>query len=521
MAIQLPSYGAHASRPRFTSASPDVAGGRVNYSPLSDALWDIADLFSHQVAGARRIKQESLTANAALDVRRTAFEMAADGDPATRPDRFLAAKQEIKDAYLKQIDELGGSADAFAVDFEQAAMSEEFSLRKASSVELEDQKVALFESTLHGYTQLAGEGDPEQTAQFRQKGIDLIQRSLADGTITARDAVKTQIGFLSGVIETRVRRDIMADPHLAERSLLAGEYGDLDPDKRVSFLNQAGNAAEREERRGIAAEDRAIRLQDKAERQRSEAVAKQGDRLAATGELTPTWIENNRDDLNETDYRHFYKELNPDAATVKDNPEVYADLRLRAGRGELTRPEARSAYQGGQITRDSFDRLTTLSEESDPTTTRGWIKNGESYIGTALKPSDLNPTPGAPQTLALALDEWRDWTAAHRDAAPEEARKVYRGIVEQHSLTQFEGILNGMKPGQPELAAVQTPADLDQAEHALVEEFLAAHGGDEAAVTTDPEFVKRSDALRQLREAAAAAIAASSKPAGGPSFGPR
>jgi hypothetical protein len=623
MALRIPYYRP-VGRPKFSSFSADQIGSsEIDVSPITNALAQLADVWTSQLQQDRAQKFGLNRGEAALELRRTTFEMAADGDPATRVDRWIKAKDAIRDKYLKRLDEEGiGGGDAFAQEFEQSAMSEEFDLRKASVVELQEKQHGNLERSLDSYTKLAGEGSYEQQQQFRDSGILAIEDAVAGGILSPKQGVERERKFTDEIIETRVRRDILADPHEAERRLLGGEYTELEPDqgvaaggerlskdelaallnsspeerigdptrkstlsdaeradllakgpeaslqegaiaepkrasgdvrfvdspttgrsrqpgrsdpyadltpeKRAQLLEKAGTAADRldrraeaqaakkdrlldrasaaaarEEARRVAAEDRAVRLADKAEKEYQDVKQKEGDRLLATGELTPTWLEKERDNLSSEDYRFFYKALEPGNETVKDDPKIYAALRQATMEGgdptvAITR---REAYLNKLITKDSYNYLEKIEEEGPPK--QVWAQQGESYISTALKPSDINPDPAAPQRLADTLDNWREWYRTNPDASPDDARKMYRSMVSENSLTNFNQIMSGMK-GNPDVAAVRKPADLDTAAAALYDEAMAKHNGNKQAALADPEFLSRMTALEELYKAAPA-----------------
>jgi hypothetical protein len=399
--------------------------------------------------------------------------------------------------------------------------------------------------SLDNYSKLAGEGRPEQTQQFRDMGVLAIEDAERAGIISPMEAVKRRRAFVSDVVETRVRRDILADPHAAEMALLNGQYEDLDPDERMTLvgkatagvdrqeraadreenrawqaqtrqwrvedrataaedrrqrlLDRASSAAEAEERRRVAAEDRGYRLMERGERDLADKIQKEGDRLAATGELTPTWIERNRDNLDPEDYRHFYKQLEPETANLTTDPGIYASLRLRVAAGEDIRQDARIFMHHGDLAISEFDKLINEWESragGGASQRPGWGSQGETFIKNSLKVSDINPDPGAPQRLAQVLDQWSDWERANPGAKYEEAQKVYRQFVNDAAVVNFQQILS--QTSAPTAAAIKTPSDLQAAEQRLVDEFSAKYGDDTTALMNDPEFLRRAEELEKL-----------------------
>jgi hypothetical protein len=277
-------------------------------------------------------------------------------------------------------------------------------------------------------------------------------------------------------------------------------------DRNMRLLDRASAAAEREERRRIATEDRGERLLDKGARELADAIQKEGDKLSATGELTPTWIENHRDELDPEDYRHFYKQLEPETAALKTDPDTYARMRLRVANGEDIRSEARIALHQGDLATSDFNTLLNEQETRQGTGAAKrppWAVQGETFIKQSLKVSEINPDPGAPQRLAQTLDQWSDWQRHNPNAKHEEAQKVYREMVKNTAVVNFGELLNQTSTSYAQ--GVRTPADLDAREAALVEKFAAKHGGDETALMNDPEFLKAAEELEKLRAAMPAA----------------
>jgi hypothetical protein len=112
MALRIPYYRP-VGRPKFSGFSADSIGSsEIDVSPITNALAQLADVWTGQLQQDRAQKYRLAVGQAALDLRRTTFEMAADGDPATRVDRFLKAKDDLKNSYLKRLDEEGAPGEA-------------------------------------------------------------------------------------------------------------------------------------------------------------------------------------------------------------------------------------------------------------------------------------------------------------------------------------------------------------------------------------------------------------------------
>lgn len=473
----------------------------LDLEPLARAIGQVSDLHARQLEHERALKVKTAIGQASLELKRATLELETDGDPLGRPARFAERKQKIMEATLRQLDGTRGE-ELFRQEFEGLALGEEFALRKAAVKETQERQHAGMEINLETYADLAARGSPEQAETFKTQGLLAITDAVAAGVIDPVSGVKRAQKFRSDVVSAQVRQDIFTNPHAAEEKLLQGGYEDLDPEQRTIWLERASTRAEARERQALAAEDRALRLSEKAEREQQDVRQKEGDRLLAQGQLTPDWIEQNRDRLSAEDYRYFYRQLTDEGSSSrKTDPTMYSDLRLRAGQGEDVRAEARQALQHGLIKTEDFDRLTKLSEDAGiEGALPNWFKRGEAHITNALKPSDLNDDPAAPQRFANAMDDWNAWARKNPNASEEEASKRYQSLVRDYALVQWDQMTLTMRRPRHLVGGLQAP-DLDATEDALLAEFEAKHAGDMLKVAEDPDFLEQAAIVEQWRRA--------------------
>jgi hypothetical protein len=252
----------------------------------------------------------------------------------------------------------------------------------------------------------------------------------------------------------------------------------FDATTRGVLTNRILDAEEGDQRRQLAAAEKKERDAEKAQKRIEEDAAKEGEDLLANDKLTPDWIEANRDRLGRTDYRYLYGKVNGEDSGVT-NPDVYSDLRERAGRGEDVRAEARSAYVDDKnLKREDYDRLFQMSEQgSVEGELPSWFKRGDSYIKNALAVGEAVDDPFGRLRQAEAMDEWWAWARNHKTANDTEAETAYRRITGERALVNFSNSVAVM-PLPRFLAAGSQRTDigiesLDAAEAALFAAFNA------------------------------------------------
>lgn len=201
----------------------------------------------------------------------------------------------------------------------------------------------------------------------------------------------------------------------------------LSPELRLQLMQQSDSLIKQRVNDARQLES----LRDKHESQVIDGLVKDGDKLAATGQLTAKWIEQNRDILPENEYRYFYNQLKgPGEEATKSNPRVFAPLLERAMAGEDVTKDAREALYGGQLSQTDYAKIAEKSETLRP----GYVKRGTDYISSSLAVSQLNPDPDAQRSKANALDDWREWSTAHPQATDAEARKMYESLADHYRI---------------------------------------------------------------------------------------
>lgn len=406
--------------------------GDTGVAQLGEALHQVGRTL--QAAKVKEIEQSyelaDATARSLSDLQAFADALVSDEDYASHGQKFVEHAREIEAGYKDSF----SSPLAFKVwrnDFRAAASRGELAVA-VQAEKLKTQRVKTdLGATLLSLSNLIGVNE-EQDRIVRARARLAIEQNADAGNLSYDEKAQLIRTFDENAAETSIRRDMIADPAMAERKLAAGAYPELSGEQAAIWAQRVSSAAEAAERRQIAEEQRLQRAAEHELVLAGQEAAKSGDRLLANDQLNADWIEANRDVLAEDDYRYFYKQITdpPGETSRPANVEAYANLRERAGSGEDVRQEARQLLFGGDIRVQDYEKLLGEVEAERP----GWRSLGTQYLATISGYSDINPTPGAAQLKAAMLDEWGQWADGHPNATPDEARKMYLAIGESHQL---------------------------------------------------------------------------------------
>lgn len=439
---QIPQYKSQIN-PTGTGAgrgsSPADFGGQT-----ADAAAQLGDLVTrlgeHMATAGNKGRVLKATARAQRRLQAYSFELqngSTDEEGNYLPPPDPRDHEKLFDARAKQIDddarkELGQGAlyAEYEGQARQVYETEKLSLRKANIGLLQNKALADLAAGLDDLAITAADGDERARLGSFERANTAIETYERAGLLDPTDAHDRRIAFGRQIDMSDLRRD-MRDPTTALRNLLGKEaYPNLDPAERQQWITTATNAVDAEAREKRAEEERADRDAEKALKFVQTETAKTGAELEASGRLTPRWVRDNRDNLDETDYRALLK-ASSGKGEGATNKRVYSDLRIRRARGEDVADEVLAAYAAGDITKTDFNALTTGTESADGPRAQQWYKDGESYINTTLFASELNGDASIIKQLkADILDRWRMWADAHPDAKGEDARREYLALAE-------------------------------------------------------------------------------------------
>lgn len=439
--------------PRMVDQSGDIlaqAGQRLagTVSNISDRI--VQQQSQYDIASART---ELLSAD--INAR---SELAKDPDWTTYEQRYTEAITKAQSTAASKIKN-GAARASFEQDakldvtrgvgqIREMARVKEVDTGRANLADLGDTNRELF---------LQAADEPTRAAIIKNQQAALTG-AMDKGYITDSERVAHSRAWTENAAEGWIsmqspakQLDVLANPK--------GTVADYIPaDKRVEIADAA-------QRQRVADENLRYQLSERALKASSDAASKDGDRLLAQGQMTTDWIERNRNRLDPSDYRYFYKALSG-AGDAPRNPMIYADLRDRSGRGEDVRQEARDALKLGQIGTSDYDRVVGEVEQERP----GWYKRGVDYIATSAAVSQLNPDPAAAQRKAAMLDDWQTWGQQNKKATDDEAQQAYKRLVSEYALINFSQLT--LVKRQPQfLVGNRTTPDLHATAEATVNAF--------------------------------------------------
>lgn len=389
--------------------------------------------------------------NADIEARRS---LENDPDYQTYEKRYTEAMNKAREAAAKRIpDRISRTVfeQQSGLDFQRGLAS----VRQAATQREGDVSRSQLDETITANRSSALLAPDEATRRaFMVATEDAIKGAYEKGYLSAEDATNLQQSWSRSFAESFVGMQPL-DTQLKMLSESRGTIADIiDPAKRVEMIDRA-------QRQKLAEEDQAWQMSERARRQMQDAASKDLDFALANGQLTPSWIEANRNRLSADDYRYAYKALEGESST---NIDLYADLRERASAGQDIRSEARKALTDRSISRGDYDRL--LSEvESDRA---GWYKRGAAYISTAAGVSDLNPDPAAAQRKAEMLDDWATWAEENPKATGAQAQDAYKRIVSEYAIVNYNN-LTLIKRVPQFLVGNRSNPDFDATEDATIQ----------------------------------------------------
>lgn len=464
------------------------ATGPLGPGPSSTAT-DAGQLVNAALQAAQKIEVSKnaweladATAKSLGELEQYKGELDSDADFDTHSSRYVAKAKEIEQRYTQSF---GGTATGrvWREDFRRAAQSGSLEVAARAQV-LKAQKVrADLGNTLFDQSQLIGI-NPQMDEALRSQAKLAIDTSASAGNITPAERLAMYNKFDSDASEAMIRRDMLADPEGAEIKLATGAYPRLSAEAQAIWAQRLSDRSYTEQQRRLAQESHDYTVAERAKKEAEEGAAKKGDELLRSGGLTPTWLAQNREALNEADYRYFSRAMNGGDDVLHD-PLLYADLRDRAGRGEDVRGEARDALRSTRIRPSDYDRIVGEVESERP----GWYARGKEYIKTMAAVSQLNPDPAAAQNLGGMINQWDDWVHAHPKASDVEAIRASQDIVSSNALVKISGL-----PLMKYMKGTRFEPDLQATALATQKAFK------DGEINKD-EYARQAQLLKQWREA--------------------
>lgn len=355
----------------------------------------------------------------------------APPDPGEHFGLYQQKAKEIEDRIKGELGD-GATFGKFQREYAGMVVREGLQVRQAALNKQKAFATAELDTTIDDLANVAARGDEFVKSLVAEKLSGTVDRYVKAGVLTPEEGKKRMDKF-GGILDTaQLREDIRRDPGVAIVGLLGDQYKSLQPDQREKWIDIASREADRQTRAQAAAQEQMRIQQERAQKELEETTAKAGYALAAQGRLPTAWVDANFNNLSKADYKALLDEASG-RGPRSTNPDVYAPLRIAAGRGDTSViQKAKDAYLRGDLTTENYNGLVSeVESHSDPTKGPSWYKQGNQFIDRFTTPDEVNPKAGARQRQAEALEEWRKWKDTHLDASEAEAEKAYRRIAEQ------------------------------------------------------------------------------------------
>lgn len=491
MKIPGQEFGNATPTPQRGYAQGNITGGIDAIGQLANIG---ADLAAQVKSNQRALDVSQATTEASMELENYVYELTNnDRDYGTQFERYQEFATDLEKRYKDRFKGDEGGYRVFRSNVGELAFKKGFDVRSHSLTGQIDLQKGQLDRNMSSLSELAIQGDDQQREIVSSKASLLLQDAYDNGVVTSQEMVNLEQKFRDDMVSGLVRKDIIDDPDTAVLNLLEGKYSGLSSEQQMIWLEKANSRSEAKQRALIAEQERDRREQDRLEREASNNMAKAGDQLLFSGQLTTDWIEQNRETLDEQDYRYFYKALRTDSEATTD-PMVYSDLRYRASNGEDVRTDARAALRRRQLKVTDYDKLMNRSEKNSGVgELPSWFKRGEDFLSNTFRVSDINPDPADAQRRALVLDEWNQWANDNPSPTLDEAAKAYRQIADSYALVDSSDMLL-LKPLPQYSVGGRQSLDIDASMQATVDAYQADELSDE-------EFQKQARLLKEWEEA--------------------
>lgn len=369
-----------------------------------------------------------------------------------------------------------------------------------------DHNIAVLDESMTVFARQAAQATDERQAQFiKDQAAISIADAKAGGFLTDVEAGDRLRGFARGVERNRARSLIEANPIMGLKSLQdTSQFQNLHEEDRLMLVDRAQSELQHRAAMADAAANR-------AERQRrimGDQLAKDGWDLIAKGEMTSEWMTNAKATLDSNDYKALVSATQSGGG--KDAANLVADAYEKVYlTGEDVGSDVIQGLRNRLISPETASKL--LEENKQTQGVKSPAQQGRTFITTYLKPSELNPAPGAPERLAGAMQEFDDQLRANPKLGAMEMKKLANDIVKRYSIVNRDEITVTL-PTPKFAVGDRNTFDVPKTRAAIAKNFLAKHGGDKASRDKDPDYIRElrnlklwEDARKRAAEAAAAA----------------
>jgi len=210
-----------------------------------------------------------------------------------------------------------------------------------------------------------------------------------------------------------------------------GPFAHLSAEKRGTYTNAALSNYRTQMQFVQGQEDRERNGLERQQRDTEENTSKLMDTQFASGKLTATEVQANKDKLTPAAYRFNLERVSTGrkATTV---PDVYSDLYTRALNGEDVLNEATEEYHGYRLEVAHYNKILDVHKDGPKVPAK--FTEAEQYVKDAMRPDPANPSFGQPFRHAESVADIREWMKDNKNASAAEAMAAARGIVTDRSL---------------------------------------------------------------------------------------
>lgn len=407
---------------------------------------------------------------------------------------------------------MGGDAvmrSAFAEDWGRSFLPRNMEVRHSARKGEIDHNGALLDDSLTVFARQASQSSDERLSQFvKDQAAVTIADAQQGGFITETEAGNRLREFARTVERNRVTAMIgdpsKGGPNAAVRALSdLNQFQNLREEDRLMLVGRAESKLQHQVTMAEAAASRA----DRARRRYGEELAKDGWDHIAKGTMSDDWLTESKATLDATDYRALVAATQGGGGA--NSSELIADTyRKLYVDGEDVSGDVLQGLRNRVITPDTAKTL--LDENKQTQGVKSPARLGREYITTYLKPGELNPSIGAPERLANAMQEFDDTLRENPKMNAAQVRRLAAGISKRYSVINREAITVTLPT--PRFAdGERNTFDVRKTRAATVKNYLAKHGGDKDAMRRDPEYVREVRNIKlweDARERAAAAARA-------------
>lgn len=517
-----------------TQAGPRARGGvelgRVSAAdPVGEAIGQLGQTLNAVAQAKAQAEDQSQMHRARAESLRVMAEAEArsNGD-------VQAYRQATAEGFRRVAETLPGHLRGGYLDgIGPEAAAVEFRIQRAGAMRAQGEANAAREENLAEVANRGVFGSPAEREAMRQRGVQIIQESIAAGTMSAAQA-RTRLQRWNAEYSEGVARRLMRDNPAEARALLSDpqQLPGLTPVQRFRLLDRAvreGRRAGGGLRRGGGADVSAVPDLDATQ---VAALQAEGEHIAEAEdeqELMQFGADERRaftsarvmaDDAADQFFAAAAGRDDADAGRLTETadlaplPVIEAARAVSGGRAamrdddgalavllpavhemepEAFRAEASRAVAAGQITPDGWLRLVTANRDAraDTPAARAWRQvRGETAAQlTAPDLGDLAPmAPDMAEGRTRALAELDEWRAANPRASALEARTEAAAIATRHREAMVTALARSLPPPDGFMAGAgpYAPAALEEAE---IDVLTALERGD----------VPEAEAARRLR----------------------